>query len=73
MPMEKEFEDACAKIGEHCGEYLVIGRFSNGLIWKESCQSFAMGAAKRYLTVMDEKERHNVRIECANESTQEDE
>ena len=73
MPMEKEFKDACAKIEEHCGEYLVIGKFNDGLIWKESNSTFAVGAALRYLAYMDEKERHNLRVQLQNETEEDDE
>lgn len=63
MPMDRDFENACALIEEHCIEYLVVARYGNGLIWKESSSAFGIGAATRYLSAMDEKERHQVRLE----------
>lgn len=73
MPMDRDFENACALIEEHCIEYLVIAKYGNGLVWKESNATFGVGAATRYLASMDERERHNVRVELTGEDIQEDE
>lgn len=39
--------DIAAKMSEHFTDYVIIGRVKDGLVWRYSDRSFAMGAAAR--------------------------
>lgn len=47
MSKEGVFKDTVANLAEHFGDYVVIVRQPEGLIWKMSDRTFACGAVQR--------------------------
>lgn len=49
MSKEAVFKDTVARLSEHFGDYLVIVRQPDGLLWRMSDRTFASGASQRLM------------------------
>jgi hypothetical protein len=50
-----------ALAGEHFADYLVLVRVGDGVIWRRSDDTWALGAAKRFDACKDEDDRERRR------------
>lgn len=49
--------DVSAHVSEHFLDYVVIGRVKDGLVWRFSDRTFAMGASSRLRERLDQDDR----------------
>ncbi len=47
MNANERLRDISAKLSEHFTDYVVVARIKDGLVWRFSDRTFAMGAADR--------------------------
>lgn len=58
----EKFDKLNANMGENFADYLVMVRLPNGgHAWKASDKNWALGAIKRFVTCIEEKDRFDVR------------
>ena len=51
--MDKQYErirDLAAQVGEHFSDFILVVRIKDGLNWRMSDRTFAIGACKRLMT-----------------------
>ena len=46
-PQVMKIKNISAKLSEHFSDYVVVGRVKDGLVWRYSDRSFAIGALAR--------------------------
>jgi hypothetical protein len=52
-----KFESLVAVAGEHFNDYLLVARIGKDLHWSSSDQTWAVGAAHRYINSQEELDR----------------
>lgn len=44
-----------AQVGEHFGDFLIVARCRDGMIWKHSDPTWGVGAAERYTGIIKDQ------------------
>lgn len=52
-----KLEDMASKAGEHFGDYILIVRTPNGIMWKTNDRTWGTGACIRYLNCSSESDK----------------
>lgn len=55
--LNNKMRDMAAKVGEHFSDYLIIVRVKDGLNWRMSDRTFALGALNRLSVRLSEEDR----------------
>lgn len=61
MSKEVVFRDTAAKLSEHFSDYLIIVRKPDGLEWRMSDRTFALGASQRLQLRLSTEDQMSVR------------